>query len=31
MATFATGVRCMDFVEAVYRSAQSGEAVYLPT
>ena len=31
MATFETGVRYMDFVEAVYRSAQSGEAVYLPT
>ncbi len=31
MTTFATGVRYMDFVEAVYRSAQSGEAVYLPT
>ncbi|MDE0082462.1 MAG: Gfo/Idh/MocA family oxidoreductase [Gammaproteobacteria bacterium] len=30
MATFETGVRYMDFVEAVYRSAQSGEAVYLP-
>ena len=24
MATFASGVRCMDFVEAVYRRAQSG-------
>ena len=31
LATFETGVRYMDFVEAVYRSAQSGEAVYLPT
>ena len=31
MATFETGVRYMDFVEAVYRSAQSGEAIYLPT
>ena len=30
MATFETGVRYMDFVEAVFRSAQSGEAVYLP-
>ena len=30
MATFATGVRYMEFVEAVYRSAQSGEAIYLP-
>ena len=31
MATFETGVRYMDFVEAVYRSSQSGEAIYLPT
>ena len=31
MATFETGVRYRDFVEAVYRSAQSGEAIYLPT
>ena len=30
MATFDTGVRYMEFVEAVYRSAQSGEAAYLP-
>ncbi len=30
MATFETGVRYMEFVEAVYRSAQSGEAAYLP-
>ena len=30
MALFETGVHYMEFVEAVYRSSQSGEAVYLP-
>ena len=30
MVPFETGVHYMEFVEAVYRSAQTGEAVYLP-
>ena len=30
MATFATGVHYMEWTEAVYRSSQSGQAVYLP-
>ncbi len=30
MATFETGVRYMEFTEAVHRSADSGQAVYLP-
>lgn len=30
MATFETGVHYMEFVEAVHRSAQAGEAVHLP-
>ena len=30
MVPFETGVHYMEFTEAVYRSAQTGEAVYLP-
>jgi len=30
MATFATGVHYMEWTEAVYRSSQTGRAVYLP-
>jgi len=30
MARFETGVHYMERTEAVYRSAQTGQAVYLP-
>ena len=30
MAAFATGVHYMEWTEAVYRSAATGQAVYLP-
>ena len=30
MAPFQTGVHYMEWTEAVYRSSQTGQAVYLP-
>ncbi len=30
MVPFETGVHYMEWTEAVYRSAQTGQAVYLP-
>ena len=30
MAPFETGVRYMEWTEAVYRSSQTGQTVYLP-
>ena len=30
MVAFETGVRCMEWTEAVYRSAMTGQAIYLP-